>query len=144
MAGVTGHALRWAVLCARLDPVEGHEQAGRRPVLVVSFEPFHNLDLLTVVPITAARSIPRLPGDIAIPAGEAGLSRPSVIICSQVRTISVLRASADGDVSSSNTRYLVSPTIRRQVRAALAHHLFLDVRAAVDGAEGTGRFIENV
>jgi mRNA-degrading endonuclease toxin of MazEF toxin-antitoxin module len=32
--------LRWAVVIARLDPVEGHEQAGTRRALVVSYEPF--------------------------------------------------------------------------------------------------------
>jgi len=33
---VSARSWRWAVLWVRLDPVEGHEQAGRRPVLVVS------------------------------------------------------------------------------------------------------------
>src|SRR5271166_6387331 len=80
-AGVRARSWRWAVVWVRLDPVEGHEQAGRRPVVVVSYEPFHRLGLLTIVPITAARATPRLPGDVAVPAGEAGLSRPSVIIC---------------------------------------------------------------
>ena len=59
VAGVTSSLLRWAVVWVRLDPVEGHEQAGQRPVLMVSYEPFHSLGLLTVVPITAARTAPR-------------------------------------------------------------------------------------
>ena len=136
---MTDRALRWAVLLVRLDPVEGHEQAGQRPVLVVSYEPFHNLGLLTVVPITSARSTPHLPGDVAIPAGEAGLTRSGVIICSQIRTISVQRAVTRRAVGGA-LRYVASRTIRQQVREALAHHIGLDMRPAIDGADGTARF----
>ena len=133
---------RWAVVWVRLDPVEGHEQAGRRPALVVSYEPFHRLGLLTIVPITAARATPRLPGDVAVPAGEAGLFRPSVIICSQIRTGAESRATADSALAGGKMHYLISPAIRRQVREALAHHLGLDMRAPIDGADGTGRFAD--
>jgi mRNA interferase MazF len=133
--------LRWAVVLVQLDPVEGHEQAGQRPVLVVSYEPFHRLSLMTIVPITSARIAPRLPGDVAIPAGEAGLSRAGVIICSQIRTIAVRRMVSDRAAGGS-LRYITSSAIRRQVREALAHHLALDVRAAADGADGAARFGE--
>jgi mRNA-degrading endonuclease toxin of MazEF toxin-antitoxin module len=46
-----------------------------------------------VCPITAARSVPRYPNEVAIPIGEAGQTRAGVILCHQVRTISLLRAS---------------------------------------------------
>jgi hypothetical protein len=110
-------------------------------VLVVSYEPFHRLGLLTVVPITSARSEPRLPGDVAIPAGEAGLSRPGVIICSQIRTVSLLRVVTER-AGAGGLRYVTSPNIRRQVRDAIAHHMGLDIRAPVDGAEGAARYRE--
>ena len=132
-------ALRWAVVLVGLDPVEGHEQAGQRPVLVVSYEPFHQLGVMTVVPITSARTSPRLPGDVALSEGEAGLSRPGILVCSQVRTISVLRIVADR-VIAGGPRYITSPAIRAEVRDALAHHLGLDVRPELDGAEGTAQF----
>ena|GEM_PF-790608 len=135
--------LRWAVVLLRLDPVEGHEQAGQRPAVVVSYEPFHHLGLLTVAPITSARTEPRLPGDVVIPAGEAGLARAGVIICSQVRTVSVLRIIAERIGASGGLRYVRDPTIRASVRQALAHHLALDVRPVVDGAEGSARFRED-
>lgn len=140
-AGAAERTLRWAVIWLRLDPVEGHEQAGQRPVLVVSYEPFHHLGLMTVVPITSARTAPRLPGDVAIPAGHAGLTRPGVIICSQIRTVSVLRIMVD-QVEVGGLRYLVEPAIRADVRRALAHHLALDMRPLVDGAAGEARFRE--
>ncbi len=131
MAGLTG-PLRWAVVIVDLDPTEGHEQAGRRRALVVSYEPFHRSGLATVCPITAARSEARYPGDVPIPTGEAGQTRDGVILVSQVRTISLRRVTAPplGTVSD--------PSVRRSVRAALAHHLGLDVPAVADGATRPG------
>lgn len=120
--------LRWAVVIVDLDPAEGHEQAGERRALVVSYEPFHRSGLATVCPITAARVDARYPGDVPIPAGEAGQTRPGVILTSQLRTISVRR------FRSPPLGSVADPSIRRAVRAALAHHLGLDVPAIGDGA----------
>lgn len=120
--------LRWAVVIVDLDPTQGHEQAGERRALVVSYEPFHRSGLATVCPITAARADARYPGDVAIPVGEAGQTRPGVILTSQMRTISLRR------VRSRPIGIVVDPTMRRAVRSALAHHLGLDVPGIGDGA----------
>jgi mRNA interferase MazF len=121
------------VAWVRLDPTEGHEQAGQRPALVVSFEPFHQAGLLTVLPMTSARTAPRYPGDVAFPAGTAGLAAAGVIIC-QPRTISARR------VQGAPAGYLEDPELRRRVRDSLAHHLSLDLRAVRDGAAGRARY----
>ncbi len=126
MAGLNTTALRWAVVIVDLDPVSGHEQAGRRRALVVSYEPFHRSGLLTVCPITAARSDERYPGDVALAAGVAGQTKPGVVICSQLRTISRRR------VRGAPVGHLTDAGLRRRVRAALAHHLGLDIPATVD------------
>lgn len=126
---MTTSPLRWSVVVVDLEPVVGHEQAGERRALVVSYEPFHRAGMATVCPITSARAEPRYPGDVAIPLGEAGQTRPGVILTSQIRTISLRRvrgASAIGVVTD--------PGIRRAVRAALAHHIGLDIPAIADGA----------
>ena len=120
--------LRWSVVIVDLDPVEGHEQAGQRRALVVSYEPFHRSGLATVCPITAARSEARYPGDVPIPASEGGQTRDGVIVTSQVRTISLRR------VRSSSLGTVGDRSMRRAVRAALAHHLGLDIPAIADGA----------
>lgn len=120
--------LRWGVVIVDLDPVEGHEQAGERRALVVSYEPFHRSGLATVCPITSARSEARYPGDVPIPIGEAGQTRDGVIITSQVRTVSLRR------VRSVPLGTLADPALRRAVRSALAHHLGLDIPAIGDGA----------
>lgn len=78
-------------MLVELDPVQGHEQAGQRCALVVSYEPFHRSGLATVCPITAARSAARYPGDVPIRKGEAGQTRDATIVVSQLRTISLKR-----------------------------------------------------
>jgi mRNA interferase MazF len=120
--------LRWTVVIVDLDPVEGHEQAGERRALIVSYEPFHRSGLATVCPITASRAEARYPGDVPIPTGEAGQTRPGVILTSRLRTISLRR------FRSTPLGSIVDPSIRRAVRSALAHQLGLDVPAIGDGA----------
>ena len=127
MAGLSG-PLRWAVVIVDLDPVQGHEQAGERRALVVSYEPFHRSGLATVCPISAARTEPRFPGDVPIPAGEAGQTRDAVIVVSQVRTVSLRR------VRGAPVGTVTDRRIRASVRRALAHHLGLDIPAIGDGA----------
>jgi mRNA-degrading endonuclease toxin of MazEF toxin-antitoxin module len=132
--GVGLPPLRWAVVIVGLDPVEGHEQAGERRALVVSYEAFHRSGLLTVCPISAARETPRYPGEVAIPAGEGGQTKPGLILCAQVRTISVRRIRATGILPGGGVAYLTDPHIRSAVRAALRHHLGLDIPPLSDGA----------
>lgn len=120
--------LRWSVVIVDLDPVEGHEQAGQRRALVVSYEPFHRSGLATVCPITASRSEARYPGDVPIPAGEAGQTRDAVIVASQVRTVSLRR------VRGTPLGTVTDRQLRRRLRGALAHHLGLDIPGIADGA----------
>jgi mRNA interferase MazF len=126
--------LRWAVVIVGLDPTEGHEQAGERRALVVSYEAFHRSGLLTVCPISAARQRPRYPGEVAIPVDEAGQTKPGLILCAQVRTISIRRIRATGILSGGGVAYLADPRIRSAVRAALRHHVGLDIPPLSDGA----------
>ena len=130
MAARLSGSLRWSVVIVDLDPVTGHEQAGERRGLVVSYEPFHRSGLATVCLITAARSRARYPGDVAIRRGEAGQTKDAVIVASQIRTISLRR------VKSTPVGMVNDRAVRRAVRAALAHHLGLDIPALADGARG--------
>ena len=134
--GVAAPQLRWAVVIVDLDPTEGHEQAGSRRALVVSYEAFHRSGLLTVCPITAARERPRYPGEVAIPADEAGQTKPGLILCAKVRTISIRRIRASGILPDGGIAYVSDPRIRSAVRAALRHHLGLDIPPLSDGAAG--------
>lgn len=121
---------RWSVVIVDLDPTLGHEQAGRRRALVVSYEPFHRSGMVTVCPITSRPA--KYPGEVALPVGHAGQTLDGVVLVHQVRTIDLRRVTAAtvGGVA----QHVTDSAIRRDVRRALAHHLGLDLPAAADGA----------
>ena len=130
-------SLRWAVVVANLEPIVGHEQGGARRALVVSYDAFHRSGSMTVCPITAARSVTRYPNEVPISVGEAGQTKAGVILCHQVRTISMLRIVGPGQ---QPVGYVTDRDLRAQVRRALARHLGLDIPTTVDGASGRDVF----
>lgn len=78
---------------ARLNPTEGSEQAGTRPVLVISRDAINaSSPVIIVVPVTDQANKRRLyPSHVPIPAGEGGLTMDSVALCEQVRAIACSR-----------------------------------------------------
>jgi len=86
--------------------------------------------MVTVCPLTTRP--PKYPGEVAIPRGEAGQTKDALVLCHQVRTIDLRRVSA-WEIAG-RIQYVADPRVRRQVRAALAHHLALDLPGALDGA----------
>lgn len=79
---------RGEVWFADMNPVRGHEQAGRRPVLVVSHNRFNAsaADLVVVLPITSRNR--GIPLHVPISPPEGGLRVASVIQCDHIRSIS--------------------------------------------------------
>lgn len=76
---------RGEIWLVRLDPTEGHEQKGRRPVLIVSPEAFHRVTRApVVVPITSGGSFARTAG-FAVPL--AGTRTTGVVRCDQPRAL---------------------------------------------------------
>src|SRR5687768_4388167 len=73
---------------ADLDPTRGHEQAGRRPVLVVSADTFNAspAGLVVIVPITSKSKGIR--AHLPIEPASTGLRTKSYVISEQPRTIS--------------------------------------------------------
>ena len=70
-----------------LDPTAGHEQRGRRPVLVVSSEAFNRVTRVPVVlPITSAGRFARTAG-FAVSLTGAGTSTTGVVRCDQPRAV---------------------------------------------------------
>lgn len=70
---------------ASFDPVEGHEQAGQRPALVVSVNEPNRTGLCMVVPGTTREK--RYPGRVKVLAGNGGLERDTGFTCDQLRTV---------------------------------------------------------
>ena len=70
-----------------LDPAAGHEQKGRRPVLIVSPEAFNRLTKVpVVVPITSGGSFARTAG-FAVHLTGAGTKTTGVVRCDQPRAL---------------------------------------------------------
>ncbi|HEY9800663.1 MAG TPA: type II toxin-antitoxin system PemK/MazF family toxin [Leptolyngbyaceae cyanobacterium] len=82
---------RGEVWLVDLNPVRGHEQAGKRPGLVVSVDLFNQSPsgLIIVLPITSKDK--GIPFHVEINPPEGGLSIQSFIKCEDVRSISVER-----------------------------------------------------
>jgi mRNA interferase MazF len=86
LAGV----LRGDIFWADLNPVRGREQAGFRPVLILSSEPFNRRSgTAIVVAITSQPQRAGFPLTFALPIAK--LHKASWVKISQVRTISVER-----------------------------------------------------
>ena len=70
-----------------LDPAQGHEQEGHRPVLVVSPEAFNRVTRVpVVVPITTGGNFARTAG-FAVTLEAAGTKTAGVIRCDQPRAL---------------------------------------------------------
>jgi mRNA interferase ChpB len=70
-----------------LDPAQGHEQKGRRPVLIASPEAFNRITRVpVVVPITSGGNFARTAG-FAVTLDSAGTSTRGVVRCDQPRAL---------------------------------------------------------
>lgn len=85
---------RGEIWSADLNPTRGHEQAGERPVLIVSTNTFNYglASLVMVLPIT--RTNRRIPAHIVVNPPEGGLTARSFILCDSIRTIARERLGA--------------------------------------------------
>lgn len=79
---------RGEVWLADLNPTRDHEQAGKRPVLVVSTDVFNHgpADLVFVLPLM--RTNRGIPIHVPLRPPEGGVSAPSYILCDALRSIS--------------------------------------------------------
>jgi mRNA interferase MazF len=95
-----------------LDPVRGHEQAGTRPVLIVSDDDFNHgpAGLVYAVPLT--RKFKRQPAHIRIVPPEGGLRSESYIMADQLRVLSKDRLSGYRGRVTSETLVEVEARLR--------------------------------
>jgi mRNA interferase MazF len=91
---MVGAVLRGEVRWGNLDPVVGHEQAGRRPVLIVQNDAGNAASPTVIVAaITSRRPRRDYPFLVTLPTGT--LPVPSVVNCSQIGTVDKSRLSAE-------------------------------------------------
>jgi mRNA interferase MazF len=77
----------------RLSKTQGREQAGRRPVLVVSVDAINRQPLVIAVVVgTDAKNVPReYPINVRLTAKETGLPVDTVFLCFQLRSLDPAR-----------------------------------------------------
>ena len=86
MAPILRGDIRWA----ELNPVRGHEQAGTRPVLILSHDVFNERSG-TVIAMAMTSQEPRAGFPLTLESKASGLTKRSWIKIGQVRTLSVER-----------------------------------------------------
>jgi mRNA interferase MazF len=104
---------RGDVFDARLDPVEGSEQAGTRPVIVVSRDAINDASpVVVVVPCTTLKAERKIyPSQVLLRAPEGGLRADSIALGEQVRATAKTRLRA--------RRGTLSPEAMRRLDRAL-------------------------
>ena len=80
---------RGDIYFVNLNPVQGKEQSGKRPVLVLSINAINQLPLVvTVVVGTKSENVRRdYPTNVRISPQESGLQMETVFLCFQVRSL---------------------------------------------------------
>ena len=80
------------VFWASLPVTDGHEQSGRRPVVIFQDVVAFPLPTVLVVPLSARLSSLRFPGGVLIqPTATNGLSHPSVALVFQLQVCDLTR-----------------------------------------------------
>ncbi|WP_374727234.1 type II toxin-antitoxin system PemK/MazF family toxin [Haloactinomyces albus] len=98
---------------AKPDPTVGREQAGWRPILVVSSAEYAEYipDLVIAVPLTTRDR--GLPHHIAVGGTDTGLKAPTWALCEQVRAVSTARLREASGICDESTVTAVRAVIRR-------------------------------
>ena len=99
----------WAI---DLNPVRGHEQAGKRPCLVISDDIYNSgpAEKHIVVPVTSQNK--RIPYHIEIAPPEGGLQMRSFLMCDDVRSVSRERFQERFGEVSSRTMQAVNKSLQ--------------------------------
>ncbi len=80
--------MHFDIYWANLNPTIGREQAGHRPVLVISNDIENQMDIITVIPLTSRKKGRKIyPNEVLIKLND----KEAILLCHQVRTISKKR-----------------------------------------------------
>ena len=93
--------LRGDVVWANLDPTQGHEQSGKRPVLVLSQDIFNERSG-TVIAVALTSQKPRAGFPLTLELSDSKLPKQSWVKISQIRTLSTARLGAKLGTASND------------------------------------------
>jgi mRNA interferase MazF len=84
---------RGDIYFVNLNPIQGREQSGQRPVLVLSINAINRLPLVvTVVVGTKGENVSRdYPTNVRVSVDESGLPMETVFLCFQIRSLDAKR-----------------------------------------------------
>lgn len=106
---------QWGIFWADLEPTKGSEQAGRRPVLVISTEEVNQaLPIVTILSLTSIKPGRRVyPIEVLLKAETTGLTKDSIAMAHQIRAISKERLGEKcGSINSEEIRNSVKLAIK--------------------------------
>lgn len=99
--------LRGDIIWADLNPVRGREQAGLRPVLIVSHEVFNERSG-TVIALALTSQLPKAGFPLTFELESHALPKRSWVKTSQIRTLSVERLGKKvGKISSEQLNQII-------------------------------------
>ena len=79
---------RGEIYWAHLDPVQGSEQAGRRPVVIIQDNIMNEYAPTTIIaPVTKRIWETEYPFNVFLPKALSGLKEDSTILLGQIRTV---------------------------------------------------------
>jgi len=112
--------MQWKIFWASLDPARESEQAGIRPVLIISSEEINiSLPIAGVIPLTSLKPGRKIYStEVLLLKNQTGLEKDSIAMAHQIRVVSKTRLIKQGGI-------IVSEEIKEKIREAI--RLFLDL-----------------
>lgn len=107
--------LQWSIFWANLNTTAGSEQAGNRPVLVISNEMVNQaLPVVTIIPLTSLKPQRIIyPTEVLLSKEVTGLTMDSIAMSYQVRAIAKQRlGSRCGAIADEGLREKIRQAVR--------------------------------
>jgi mRNA interferase MazF len=111
---------RGQIYFVNLNPIQGKEQSGLRPVLILSVDEINRKQMvITVIPGTKGANIERdFVTNVRVSTAESGLEMETVFLCFQVRSL-------DPSRFPETPVGMLSPNKMREVEASVRYVLGL-------------------
>ena len=112
MSAAPAAPARGEVWLVDFDPTRGHEQAGKRPALIISTDRFNRsaAGLVIVLPLTSKAK--NIRSHVPVRPPEGGLKSVSFIKCEDIRSVATERLARRWGRVSPDTLRAVDETVR--------------------------------
>jgi Growth inhibitor len=112
---------KWEIYFADLDPTQGSEQKGIRPVLVISNDAVNTyLPVCTIIPFSSYQNGNSIyPTEIFLTIAETGLPKDSILMLQQIRTVAITR------LNQKNVYRINDEAAKEKINDALAEYFEL-------------------